>query len=687
MFFSKKFLDLFPNIDEETLVRTLFEMNRYYDSNLKKYYNDIKKSDNRTFDSFEKKMLRNYYYYKNEDILKELDVNYFPSISFKKDDIKTLEKLTLEKLDTYDKEKIISSINSRVADLNKTNNEKVKALNWLNKFDKHNNYDFITINITEENIKNENDINRVFEIINYAYDNLTNYRYIAIVMDHKIIKNNIDISWNILYKIAVYMEGFKRFTGKFFTFKKDKKIQEMLDFLNSDSNLKHGNHFNSIVEDFYKNINTGFVFNDLLISNNQNKKCLIMKKIELDETPVRCPSCNSTLNRGNSYPFMFLKSWECQNPECPERSKSGRGKRFDEYGVYRYFKLVENDKNNSISKQMYNDWRRDIFDDSLDMYEMLLMYYSWNNEKCLFINCDYKDTYKTRKIFKLNSSDIPKINSLKYEELPIYNLFKSILAFSYDNTSKVLLKNNIELFNEDSVKGLNKIVKEQIHSAVTSPPYYNAREYSQWSNLLLYLVDMMLNAKAVFNAIKTDGTYLYNIGDIVDTENVYVNSNMSKRRIMLGFYSIMIFEIVGFRLMGNKIWDKGEVESKRNSTTNLVSGYVKYVNCYEHVLVFRKNKKQYSSDNDVYRIKPVYKINSKGENILGHTAPYPEELVNLINEYIPNNEYLLDPFLGSGTSGIWATKNQRRFIGFELNTDYYKLSVSRINEINKKEVE
>ena len=191
---------------------------------------------------------------------------------------------------------------------------------------------------------------------------------------------------------------------------------------------------------------------------------------------------------------------------------------------------------------------------------------------------------------------------------------------------------------------------------------------------------MMLNAKAVFNTLEEDGTYLYNIGDIVDNENIYISSNMSKRRIMLGFYSVFIFEMVGFKLMGNKIWDKGEVESKRNSTVNLVSGYIKYVNCYEHILVFRKKNKQHEQDNLVHKIKPVYKINSKGENTLGHTAPYPEELVELIKDYLINKNYLLDPFLGSGTTGIWAKKQTIKFIGYELDKKYFKLAQERIEK-------
>ena len=198
---------------------------------------------------------------------------------------------------------------------------------------------------------------------------------------------------------------------------------------------------------------------------------------------------------------------------------------------------------------------------------------------------------------------------------------------------------------------------------------------------------MMFNAKAIYNSNSDkDFTYLYNVGDIVDNDNVYVTSNMSRRRIMLGFYSALIFKIAGFRLSGNIIWDKGEVESKRNSTVNLVSGYIKYVNCYEHVLIFKKQFEKSENESRVCKIKPVYKINSKGENTLGHTAPYPIELVELIRPYVDRTNYVLDPFLGSGTTGIWCKENDYKFIGFELNDNYFKLAKERIEKHNNQPV-
>ncbi|MBO6072110.1 hypothetical protein J6P59_00350 [bacterium] len=84
---------------------------------------------------------------------------------------------------------------------------------------------------------------------------------------------------------------------------------------------------------------------------------------------------------------------------------------------------------------------------------------------------------------------------------------------------------------------------------------------------------------------------------------------------------------------------------------NLFSGYVKPINCYEHIFVFNKSNNG-TNNKKIAKFNPVIKINSKGENIYKHTAPYPLELVELIRPYIIKNKYVLDPFVGSGTTLI-----------------------------------
>lgn len=60
----------FKEYSQETIINTLFEMNKYYDKDLKLYFKTLKNNTGKTMDSFQRKMLRNYYY-KNPEILKK----------------------------------------------------------------------------------------------------------------------------------------------------------------------------------------------------------------------------------------------------------------------------------------------------------------------------------------------------------------------------------------------------------------------------------------------------------------------------------------------------------------------------------------------------------------------------------------------------------------------------------------
>lgn len=678
-------MEYFNGYPQDIVIKTLFEVNKYFDKDLKKHFKALKDRTGNTLDSFERKMLRNYYYYQNEEILENLHIQRFPHMTYSKSQLNYVIKKTIDRINTLNSDKIINSIKTRIRENNKYSEEKHKCNDWLQKYSKYNDPSLILFNINQTLIDNYgiNYESNIYSIINGMYKRLNNYRYVAIIMKDDLYYKGKNITWDLLSNISIYMENFINFNGNFYPFKKDKRIEEMINFLENNDAIINAN-YKEMASDFYDSISTGFVFSDLLISNNEKIKILIMRKIELDESPISCPSCMEAIGRGNSYPLMFQKSWECINPACPERSKSGRGKRFDEYGTYRYFKLVENNENNKISNEMYRNWHRDIFEPTLDYYSMLILYYSWNNEKVEIINDYYSEDFKARKIECIDYKNIEVEDNIKLKDLKIYKLFDAVsrLYNKIDNKNTVKL-DHILIFNDNSTIGIEKNTGINIGCAITSPPYYNAREYSQWPNFILYLIDMMLNAKSIYNnSPKKNFTYLYNVGDIVDRDNIYISSNMSKRRIMLGFYSALIFKIVGFNFVSDIIWDKGEVESKRNSSVNLVSGYLKYVNCYEHVLVFKKEKSEISYSK-VCKIKPVYKINCNGENILGHTAPYPEALVQLIEPFIhDNNKYILDPFLGSGTTGLWCKKNNYNFVGYELNKNYYELAKNRISMID-----
>ena len=66
---------------------------------------------------------------------------------------------------------------------------------------------------------------------------------------------------------------------------------------------------------------------------------------------------------------------------------------------------------------------------------------------------------------------------------------------------------------------------------------------------------------------------------------------------------------------------------------------------------------------------------------IGHPAPYPIELVErFIKLYTYEEELVLDPFIGSGTTAIGAINLNRNYIGYETNEEYVKLTNKRIKE-------
>ncbi|AGN24552.1 BslIM [Erysipelothrix rhusiopathiae SY1027] len=405
----------------------------------------------------------------------------------------------------------------------------------------------------------------------------------------------------------------------------------------------------------------------------------------------KCPECLESIVTGNSYTRVLYKSFECKNPKCPARSKIGRGKRFDELSSKRQVMLERNSQFDLIDRKLYVAYRRDIIEQEDITNENLIKFYSWSGDEIIVLsslsinNQENLIVYDGRtihnKLIKFNSS-YRGIKNLKIHKLfraafdSIEQSKSGIIKYDMLDYKSILINGNSSFLTR---KDLEEIGIKSVSGAVTSPPYYNVREYSQWPSLYAYLIDMMINAKAVSNILDEKGVYIYNIGDIVDQDNVFIKSNMSKRRQMLGFFSVFIFDLAGFNLAGNIIWDKGEVQSKRNSTSNHMSGYLKPINSYEHCFVFTKQDSIVLSSTEVKKIDTVKKINSKGENIYGHTAPYPEGIPNLLIDFLKDkNGFVLDPFLGSGTTIKAMRSNNIKSVGVELNEEYYKLAKARL---------
>lgn len=562
--------------------------------------------------------------------------------------------------------------------LHDTNHIVQRYVDYLHKLQK-NHYQLLYINVNTDKIS----FSDLSQNISSNYNKLSNYHNCVITFTSDYTGC---INWNLIAKTAMYMANFKleKHFHTFNEFNRSKQIKRLYTFLQKNNYIKNKD-YSTIINKFYNGLSYGFRFIDLFIGDHCKKVSLVMQKVQLDNTPKRCPACFHLTKRGNSYMHVLFKSFECQNPACPARSKSNRGKRFDLLSAKKQIMLKRNDLRDHIDSTIIKGTRRDVVNSKYLCLETMIQLYTWAEDHVLTLNCSTNRSYKGRIINNNQLKHYP-IHHALFNKLPIVRLLKDLnsnIVYPQKSSNGVSRYKYSLIINDNSDQLL--FYKDRlgidIDSAITSPPYYNARAYSQWDNFLCYLIDMLVNAKAVYKSLSNHSIYIYNVGDIVDQDNVFIHSRMSITRLMLGFYSALILEIAGFHLKTDIIWDKGEVQSKRNSTPNHFPGYVKPINSYEHDLVLCKGS--YEGDtkyikSHVVRIPAVKKINSKGKNTYGHSAPFPLKIASLILPFVTKQSCVLDPFLGSGTTCIMANQHHLKSIGVELDKKYYKLSVNRI---------
>lgn len=311
--------------------------------------------------------------------------------------------------------------------------------------------------------------------------------------------------------------------------------------------------------------------------------------------------------------------------------------------------------------------------------------------------------------------------------------------------------NRYKLINGDCLIAMKSLPSQSVDLVITSPPYYNARDYIQYHSFDEYKETMVDTFTLVYDKLRN---YKYCIVNVSDVIGKLGKSNSTKQRLPISSSFILFMIEIGFRYIDDIIWDKGEVQSKRNFAGEPYPFYKYPINCYEHILVFQKidnniNKptcplcnednvvsnglvngiKTFECKNDacvrsesgrgkrfsmftkmrdglkkeenridddtlklwrrdIVKINPVIKINSKGVNTIGHSAPFPLEIPDwAIKYYTGVNDTVLDCFMGSGTTGVVCLENNRRFIGIELDENYYNIAKQRIeNQENKLKV-
>jgi DNA modification methylase len=584
-------------------------------------------------------------------------------------------------------------------------------------------------------------------IIKKSYDLSENHKSLIIKIEN-IFSNGINVKWKLYAYLSIFAEKFKEspelrvyykgveilidtFEHKYGLKFSDDEIAlinnlllEKISFDTFKQKTKINSKYHEEIVSF-KNINHGFSFIDCFILKNKvpskNSKeinfiknfddiLLIFSKHKIDDRKIPCPICGSLKISGNSYPEIGIKSWECKNPLCSARSKTNRGKRYSERTILMQDATFDFSKENQISKDIIKIWRKDIIEEwNLDkFYLMITKYFTFVNDKIISINAENYELFNSisndckREVINYSFEDFSDFKSYEkglFLEFFEKSQFINRIIYEKENIAKnekykkeFVNTDTIKIIEGDSLEVLNSLEPNSVHHMVTSPPYYNAREYSQWKNLYNYLNDMyQINLKSNLT-LKSGGVFFYNIGDIFDNENIVVKSKMGEKRTPLGAYTIFLFLKAGFDILDNVLWYKGEPQSNRHKNDgNYTPYYQRPANCYEHMFIFKKKGELIINNNqnenilkeNIVKFTPVFKIFKGGENRYGHTAPYPPILPKYsISCFTNKNDIVLDPFSGSGTSAIVAAKMGRKGIGIELNHDYFKLSLEKIKESN-----
>ena len=433
-------------------------------------------------------------------------------------------------------------------------------------------------------------------------------------------------------------------------------------------------------------VNEGFTYRDCFVLEKAKQRpalLLLFQKNHRDETVVPCPACRSPTVQGNSYPALGVRSWECRNTICPDRSKYNRGKRYSFKGLLMQEAIEHID--NEIPRESVQRWLRDVVPSATDaeIFDMLVRHYSMAGDGVHVYGWPtFSDSTSSRTV-EFHDLGFPK-RSESFWDGPLFSRYVAD-ARTVPTTGKHLGDDTFRVVNGDAASVLASFEEATFDGAVTSPPYYNAREYAQWPNMYCYLHDMFAINAQVFRVLKPGALYYYNIFDYFDNERTVVFSAMGNKRLVLSAYTVDLFRRIGFQVVGNVVWDKGDIEGKRGfNGGNYSPFYQAPFNCWEHTLVFQKPGPSTPRPvGEILRAKPVFKM-VRGKNVHGHSAPFPEAIPELLTRHLSPGAMVLDPFGGSMTTGRVAERHGLRSVCVERSEEYCKLGLQLRADATKR---
>ncbi|MBL1225389.1 site-specific DNA-methyltransferase [Enterococcus sp. BWR-S5] len=223
-----------------------------------------------------------------------------------------------------------------------------------------------------------------------------------------------------------------------------------------------------------------------------------------------------------------------------------------------------------------------------------------------------------------------------------------------------------KIYNEDCLEGMKRIPDASIDLIITDPPYQIDNVKAGGNSKLAKSIQKMNDQIEENNLTQGfDKGILSEMLRVLKTPNLYIWCNHKQIPMYLDFFVKehgCSFDII--------IWKKTNAAPLFNN---------KYLTDKEYCLYFRKNG--YCNPENYDRAKTVYvqPMNVKDKHQFGHPTIKPLNIItNLLLNSSKKNDTILDPFMGSGTTAVAAINNERNFLGFENNEEYFEQSIDRI---------
>jgi len=232
------------------------------------------------------------------------------------------------------------------------------------------------------------------------------------------------------------------------------------------------------------------------------------------------------------------------------------------------------------------------------------------------------------------------------------------------------------LINGNCIDELNKL--DPVDLVFTSPPYnmnlrirngeYCSRQIVKELTTKYKNYDDNLSVQDYYEFIKTSIVKCLRLSPLVFYNVQFLTGNKRALFKLIGEFSEYLKDII--------IWDKINAQP--------AIGELVLNSQFEVILIFDKknsiSRKFQTGNFKRGTLSNLWNIKSGKKEHKDHGAVFPEELVEkVVSNFTKEGDTVLDPFMGTGTKGYVCKKLNRKFIGIEIDEDYFKYSKERLN--------